>query len=74
MTVRLGDVAEMNPRGDLSHLSDDTVVGFVPMSAVSEITKTITYRPRDPEIWRCSQGIHSDEKRGCYRCENYPLL
>jgi len=42
MTFRLGDVAEMNPRGDLSHLSDNTVVGFVPMSAVSEITKTIS--------------------------------
>jgi type I restriction enzyme S subunit len=42
MTFRLGDVAEMNPRGDMSHLSDDTVVGFVPMSAVSETTKTIT--------------------------------
>ena len=42
MTFRLGDVAEMNPRGDLSHLSDNTVVGFVPMNAVSEITKTIS--------------------------------
>lgn len=42
MTVQLGTVAEVNPRGRLSHLSDDTVVGFVPMSAVSEVTKTIT--------------------------------
>jgi type I restriction enzyme S subunit len=40
-TVRLGDVVQMNPRVDLQHVADDDTVGFVPMSAVCEKTKSI---------------------------------
>lgn len=40
MTVRLGDVVEMNPREALA-LADDETVGFVPMSAVCEVRKAI---------------------------------
>lgn len=32
--VRLGDVAQINPRFDKSSLADDTLVSFVPMAAV----------------------------------------
>jgi type I restriction enzyme S subunit len=32
--VRLGDVAQINPRFDKSSLTDDTLVSFVPMAAV----------------------------------------
>ena len=41
MTVRLGDVVEVNPRRGMPELTDDSVVGFVPMSAVCEKEKTI---------------------------------
>ncbi len=41
--VHLADVAEINPRRkDTSALGPKTIVGFVPMSAVSETTATIT--------------------------------
>jgi len=40
MTVRLGDVVEINPREALS-LADDETVGFVPMSAVCEVRKAV---------------------------------
>lgn len=42
MTVRLGDVVELNPRGGMPELRDDSSVGFVPMSAVCENLKEIT--------------------------------
>ena len=42
MTVRLGDVVELNPRGGMAELSDESIVGFVPMSAVCEKRKEIT--------------------------------
>jgi type I restriction enzyme S subunit len=33
---RLGEIAEINPKTDLSNLSTETRVTFVPMAAVSE--------------------------------------
>jgi type I restriction enzyme S subunit len=41
MTVRLGDVVDINPRGEFGELKDESEVGFVPMSAVCEYRKTV---------------------------------
>lgn len=46
--VRLGDVAQINPRFDKSSLADDTLVSFVPMAAVGAADgkiDTSTVRP-----------------------------
>lgn len=44
--MRLGDVAEINPRRDRFHRHADAQTSFVPMEAVHEATGTASPRPR----------------------------
>lgn len=46
--ARLGDVCEVNPATDISHLSRDDTVAFVPMAAVAELSNQVDTSRRRP--------------------------